>query len=377
MKLISLWLDAISPDKISKEKTPFLDSLSRKSNLGVHLPVFGFTSLGAAFYTGGSPVETNQFCLFWRQKDFLNQFLSYCPNFLVNGLFNLKRVLLGKTFLAKIPDKRLLTNFSLAQNYYYNHPRSLSGKTLLEYLREKKIQYLDYNWPYLVRNGRLSYEILVKQNDEDHVSRFVKLAKASEYQVLFLHLYDLDKIGHQFGPDSKEYLSCLRKVDSLVKQIFDSLIGPGDKFLIWSDHGMLKVKKLINLEKILPPQRGYVYFLDSTMARFWFSNQGTKTKVLRTLKSLSDGNLLSQEEKRHFKINFGHSKYGEEIFLCHPGVLILPNFFQKRPIKGMHGYDGRLKSERGFFMTNIQTGKKSLGTQGIFSLIYNNLNQLR
>lgn len=65
--------------------------------------------------------------------------------------------------------------------------------------------------------------------------------KSLRPNFVFVHLKDLDEIGHEEGWDSKPYLGTLIKADSILKMLTDSLYrynyNQNLVFLITSDHG--------------------------------------------------------------------------------------------------------------------------------------------
>jgi hypothetical protein len=81
-----------------------------------------------------------------------------------------------------------------------------------------------------------------------------------------------------------------------------------------------------------------VAFYDSTMARFWFLNDGARDKIVGKLAQIDVGNILSDFELRELGTYFGNHKYGETIFLMKPGHMIVPSFMSRRILPGMHGY---------------------------------------
>ncbi len=375
MKFIILWLDALSPEKITPEITPFIYQLTKKYSFGIHKPVFGYSSVGAAFFSGLLPKESNQLYLYWKRKKFGNWLISFLPKKIASFAWLLKRFVMKKTFLARLIDKRILSLFSLSQDHYYHHPNCFPRKTIFGYILEKKLSYFDYNWPYQVINGCLKYTLFDKNNDQSAVEKFLKIAEKGNFNWLFFHLYELDKIGHKFGPDSREFKNHLRKVDSFVKVIFEKIITEKDLFLLWSDHGMLPVKRSIDIEKEISMYEKLSYFLDSTTARFWFSNKLVKEKVLKKISDLNCGQWISEKEAKRLSIDFSHSYYGESLFVINPGTIISPNFFQKDLVKGMHGYGSNLGEEKGFYLTNIRGGlKRELSTEKLFKIMLGGLN---
>ena len=126
----------------------------------------------------------------------------------------------------------------------------------------------------------------------------------------------------------------MRKIDAQLA---------GKKFdLIFSDHGMVAVEKVVEV----PITRDC--FIDSDMARYW-----GEEKILAEIKKnlpLDDGAILDWPDKQ----------FGELIFMARNGVLLYPNFFNKKIVKGMHGYDGKHPDMLAFYVLNKKGTRKDL-----------------
>jgi hypothetical protein len=352
MKILIFWLDALGYRFISEKETPFLYSLKKQYSYGKHQQVFGYTSIGAAFQTGEEPRVTGQLFQFQKGSSWKGKVVSFFPNKFIDPVYNLFRILSGNTSLIRVPDKRLLRNFCLSYNNYYNN-NSLPVRTVLNLLDKKGLKYIDYNWPYLVRNGKLRYDLWHGKRDEEIVNRFLRLVREDDYRVLFLHIYELDELGHKYGPDSVKFKLHLKKMDNLVRRLFERLMGERDLFLVWSDHGMVSVRKSIDVKKFLPARDDYLYILDSTTARFWFESESVKIHVMSELQKLKQGRWMTEKEKGRWLNDELKKKFGEEMFVCKPGYMLIPNIYQKKQIKGMHGYGGFNEVEWGIYITNL------------------------
>lgn len=356
MKTLILWLDACRFDYISQ--MPFLSSLTRKGNFGYLKPVLGFNSVLASFMTGLYPNRHGQFTAYCldsrRDKIGRDKILKILPNFIAPYYFNLKRYFQGKDFPVPFVNYKYSKNFNVAQEIFYHHRNLSKARNFLDILDDNKLGFIFYNWPFIYKNkGKTKLQFSLENNDKNRVKKFINLIKNNDFDVYFLHLWDLDKYGHQFGPKSSQVVRKLKQEDELVRKIFKKFSWTKDNIIIWSDHGMLPVNKTVNIIDKLPISSKYKFFIDSTVARFWFDNSQIKSKIFDILDSFSSfGHILSLGEKNKFKINFSNNKFGEEIFLANSGVLILPNFFQDKPIKGMHGYDLSDKNEWGIVISN-------------------------
>ncbi|MEW6063430.1 MAG: alkaline phosphatase family protein [Nanoarchaeota archaeon] len=349
MKTLILFVDALRMDYITKQNTPFIYSLKQKYNACHLKQPFGYTSIGASFFTGLNPNKHKQLTLYTYSKKrslFKRLFRSRACFY----LYNLLNYYLGNDFF--IPKIKNFYQFTPTIKKYYHHENSLPYKTLLNIFNEKGINYLVYNWPLVVHNNKTKLEI-VRHNDASITKAFLKLCK-KDYNFYMLHLLDLDKYAHKYGPNSKEIKKILKHEDEYVKKIVKNFDLSKDLIIIWSDHGMLEVKENVNLEKALPKSKDYAYFLDSTLARFWFFNNEIKNKIIAILKK-QKGRILNKNDFNKYKIPKG---YGDLIFLIDKYKAITPDFFNKAPVKGMHGYNLTDKNEFGILIINKKIKKQ-------------------
>jgi hypothetical protein len=73
--------------------------------------------------------------------------------------------------------------------------------------------------------------------DDNVLSNSLDVIQSNMPDLLFIHLHDVDDMGHGFGPDSHEYESAIIRVDDYLNQIYESL--PENTFItIFADHGM-------------------------------------------------------------------------------------------------------------------------------------------
>jgi predicted AlkP superfamily pyrophosphatase or phosphodiesterase len=376
-KTLILWIDACRYDYI--RQMPFLSSLAQKGNFSYLKPVFGYNSILASFMTGLYPVSHGQFTAYClddtKPKVGQDRILKFLPDFIASYYFNLRRYLQRNDFFVPYVPYKYSKNFNIAQDKFYHHPNLYLTKTLLDILDDNKLKFIFYNWPFIYKN-KGSTELIPSFRNKDvcRVKYFCKSINKKDFDVYFLHLWDLDKYGHQLGPDFHQMAGKLKEEDKLIKEVLKNFSWEKDNIIIWSDHGMLPLVRSIDIMSRLPISSQYSFFIDSTMVRFWFNDSQIKNQVLDILNKFSSyGHLLSEEEKDSFKINFSDTKFGEEIFLVNPGVLILPNFFQQNLIKGMHGYNLSDKNEWGIYISNCSIVDK-IEVVNLLSIILRILN---
>ncbi len=149
------------------------------------------------------------------------------------------------------------------------------------------------------------------------------------YNVDFVYIGDLDKIGHKYGTSAPETIECIKRIDKVLsEENFD---------IIMSDNGMMDVTDVVEVPETEK------CFIDSTLARYW----GEKPK-----------NMLMDKGKW---ITWENKLYGDYIFSANPGVLFLPNYWQgKKPAKGMHGYDSNVEDMKTLYVLNREGKRKDV-----------------
>jgi predicted AlkP superfamily pyrophosphatase or phosphodiesterase len=193
------------------------------------------------------------------------------------------------------------------------------------------------------------YDFVGSRRCREMLSPVLKSIKNRDFYDLYvIHLGELDGLGHKYGPHPELFRDHLLEMDFWLSKLFQSVRTKGldCNLIITSDHGMADVKGMLDIEARLKESslripQDYVYFLDSTMARFWFYNNKARGVIAQRLSRIPHGHILSECEKERLHINMEHNAYGELIFWVDKGFLIFPNFFQSitsKKTKGMHGY---------------------------------------
>jgi predicted AlkP superfamily pyrophosphatase or phosphodiesterase len=311
------------------------------------LPPFSFEP-DAAYLTGYPPEKTDSGTMYWYHPGnsiFHNipiiKFLPENPLFLKKIC---KRIIIRHVKeRSKFPLQNLnigLIPFNELKNYSLSHENNwFDGKinnkyqTIFNLLRKKGIEYTYLGVPF--SNGSL-----------DNIKKIINDKYLHQNNIIFIYLSDLDSIGHKKGIHSGEYnnkINDIHKYIQSLKEYYDKSSVPS-KFLVFGDHGMVEVERTINIQKILkglPVKReiDYTYFLDSTLARFWFKNKKTYSIIFNRLKNNKYGSWITQNDKDNYQINYNHNKFGDLIWWASGGTLISPNYWQgTKVLKGMHGY---------------------------------------
>lgn len=190
--------------------------------------------------------------------------------------------------------------------------------------------------------------------------RDIRNGAASFY---FLYLSEMDMFLHMNCDAPEKIEEQLHWYDRGLRKIFAAArqVGGDATFAVSSDHGMTRVIEKYDLLKHFEGSRfrmpeDYLAVFDSTMARFWFFNNQVRKEVLAILSQVPCGRVLSDAELKQFGVFFADRRFGETVFLLHPGWLFSRSDFNGSSWKpvGMHGYHPDDPYSDGVFMSNRQ-----------------------
>lgn len=226
---------------------------------------------------------------------------------------------------------QLLPYFSLSETAYTDEPNLFfPHMTIFDRLREQ-----GENWSWIGYPTHIGSTDTILQAYRTHPAT----------DVAYLHFSELDWIGHRHGPNSIEITNALKHMDNALQELLEEPISSGSRLILFGDHGMVDVTYQLDLwshlrELPLHCPNDYLFFLDSTQARFWFFSEGAEQQIRGLLSSLSGGHILDSTERQELHVNFPGREYGDLIFAIDGSGIIHPSFFSREGSgpKGMHGY---------------------------------------
>jgi hypothetical protein len=205
-----------------------------------------------------------------------------------------------------------------------------------------------------------SYHHLTDANIIDQAIQDIQSKTASFF---FLYLSEMDMFLHMHCKEPELIEERLRAYEKGLRKVFQAAreVDPQATMTVISDHGMTPVRHHFDLvgeidSLGLKMQGDYLAVYDSTMARFWFFNDKAKQSVHDCLARLSCGGILPDEELRQLGVFFKDRRFGELIFLLHPGWLVSKSDFNGKgwmPI-GMHGYHPQDPWSDAIFLSSSQ-----------------------
>jgi Type I phosphodiesterase / nucleotide pyrophosphatase len=341
--------------------------------------VLGFSS-GAipAMLTGVSPAENGHWNLFYydpKNSPFRwFRYFLFLPNAILEHRVTRKllketgrRVLgLGPLFECCV-SPRLIPYFNwVERRNIYDLGGIVGAPSIFDQLHKSGVSYRVYEYHHST-----DAEIL-RQAERD-----IRAQAASFY---FLYLSEMDMFLHMNCGEPRQveerlnwYDRSLRSVFAAARQVCDEPV-----FAITSDHGMTPVSEKYDLLqhfeglKLRMPE-DYLAVFDSTMVRFWFFNDSARKEITGILRNVPCGRVLSDAELRQFGVFFPDRRFGELIFLLHPGWLLSRSDFNGsgwKPV-GMHGYHPDDPYSDGVFLSNREPQNPVRSVQDVHDWMWN------
>lgn len=309
--------------------------------------VLGFSS-GAipSILTGELPTKHGHWNLFYYDPQnspfWWLRYFRFLPEAVLNSRVSRKLVKeLGRRILGMGPlfeccvSPRLMPYFNwVERRNIYDRGGITGAPSIFDQLAQLRIPHRIYTYH--------------QATDAKILDRAERDIRAGNTTFFFVYLSEMDMFLHMNCNESKKIHERLAWYEKGLRQLFKAAreTDPRATLVITSDHGMTPVQKqydlvaeIANLRLRVPED--YLVVYDSTMARFWFFNDGARERITSELRKLPCGRLLSDQELRDLGVLFRDRRYGEVIFLLHAGWIISQSDFNGPGWvpSGMHGYD--------------------------------------
>ncbi|HVX44971.1 MAG TPA: alkaline phosphatase family protein [Mycobacteriales bacterium] len=178
---------------------------------------------------------------------------------------------------------------------------------------------------------------------------------------VILYLTYLDGLGHDFGPESKEYLTRAEYYRDALERLMEQATkaDPQSRVAVISDHSMSAVERHVAAPPEVPRSR---CFIDSVIIRSWGD---AAVRALDPLLDAGHGQLLDEADRARFGVQ--NREWGDAILLLQPGGLFVPDYFTgiyrpaDEPARGMHGYHPDREETWGLFFTHGLTAPAGPG----------------
>ncbi len=267
---------------------------------------------------------------------------------------------LGPLFDCAV-STRLLPQFNWVEKKNIYAPGGISGaESIFDRVRDLGI-----------RSRVFSY---YDGSDHDILERASRELKEGDSRFFFLYLSELDLFLHHNCHNAKRVQDRLEWYSAGLEQLFERAreIDPEARLCVFSDHGMTPVVSHFDLvaeiESLgLETPKDYLAVYDSTMARFWCFTPAARQRILARLRGLKCGRILDDAELENLGVLFPDRRYGETIFLLHPGGMLSHSGFNGpgwMP-SGMHGYHPDDPDSDAVFMSNFEPPRSMSGIDEI------------
>ncbi len=340
-----LMLEGFASTYLSRETSPFLNDIAGRGQTSTLAPMFAFRGIEASIFTGLYPCDHKVWTEFKLRQpirdtnsNMSNRLLSFLDAMPGETAKRASRYMLQTVLrreavqMANLIPPQALDLFEPSVKSKMCDAGAVGGtRTFFDVLRSARLRF---RW--------IEQSAIRRQNILGQVRNAVKGEPSVFY---FVRMGNYDSLGHEYGPRGKQMGEALVRLDKTVEKMVrlfdDELKDPC--FLILSAHGMSAVTHCLDLWSLLSAHdvrmpRDCIVFLDSTMARFWYSSEETANKLRKILQDLNGGHILTADEKRDAKIPTD-DRSGQLVFALDEGTVIHPSYFHaSQAPKGMHGY---------------------------------------
>ena len=351
MKLLILEIDALAYDYIQHKKMPFLFKLAQNGLFNKMEPDTLHT-MGGTQFSGCYPQKhriianylLNETNTFKNKLHLIDNFLSLFEKMLPGSVKNYYRHML-RTFRKTTPPHFHPWNSSFHSpaspniaDWNYNIP------TCLNIFNQNNINFF---FPLSTTKQKTFRQSLLLKLRKFPFDLIEDVIASREYDIIWSPTgSELDRLSHKLGPFNKKVDSLLKKIDRSIEKIVQVADRTWKEYsiIIYSDHGMVPCDQYFNATKLLShtghkQPSDYITFLDSDMVRIWTAKKEVEQELTELFSKQSEGFLLNDEICLKHHLPRDWRRWGNIIFILHPGYIVSPNYWQGTiQYRGMHGY---------------------------------------
>ena len=191
----------------------------------------------------------------------------------------------------------------------------------------------------------------------DSVMTWFSLPISHRPRLVMLYFHEPDWTGHQYGPNSKETVKQIQRMDGIIGTIMEKAgklsIAGKLNVLVVSDHGMTEVhpeqtidlSAYTNLSGVTTTGAGPTVFLSA-------DSRKRLTSVYNELQQLPNAQVYWKRdipERWHYR---DHERIPEVLIIADEGWTLMPMGHGPGMPKGTHGYDNKLISMQSIFVAD-------------------------
>jgi hypothetical protein len=269
----------------------------------------------------------------------------------------------GWFHLLGIPLK-LLPMLDICEKLNIYKPHGIPEVTsIFDLLRDRNVDYGVYTY-----HDGSNVELI------SNIERDLRKAEKSFY---LLYLDGLDGFLHGHANEPGEVAEVLQFYSSALSSLYQVAASKYHtvRMHVFGDHGMAPTIAVIDVQRRLAQLRlqvpeDYFCILDSTMARFWFSNHQARDAVMsRVFVPTDRGHWLEEQELRSLRSWFDDRRYGDAIYLMPEGTIIVGNSPGETVSRGMHGFHPATSHSASAYVTSEDCGNRLGHITDIFTLM--------
>ncbi|XP_061166399.1 glycerophosphocholine cholinephosphodiesterase ENPP6-like [Saccostrea echinata] len=304
--------------------------------------------------------------------------LSY-PNYytIMTGLHCESHGMVGNYMYDEINDKNFLLAENPAQNLSFWWDDAEPVWITAE--KEGKKSYFFY-WPgcdVTIRGTKptlcVDYKLTLIPEFEYSLQQTVGLLKNDEADLIGIYLEAPDHYGHIFGVDSQNLTTVLKDIDKNLQSFREQLTSLNLQnevnIMIFSDHGMTNITKMVNITDVLDFRDIKVIMSEVPYVGIW-PMDGKLEKVYNDLVTANKPNITiykkeSIPDRYHLK---NHPRTSPIVIEADSGTAIVAPwkcsecadyYVPGTTYKGMHGYDYTDPDMRAIFRATGPAFKKN------------------
>lgn len=204
--------------------------------------------------------------------------------------------------------------------------------------------------------GRGIFDVLAERRtrawvSDWHVSEAANWAGAKaaagdrDISFVFLYAASMDAWLHDHTRQHADLPQQLHALRRRIDAVLRAARAQHDqvRFHIFSDHGMCTVRRHLDVFPLLAASgltmhRDYFAVIDSTMVRLWHGDEATRTRLRACLDGVVGLTRQTPEQLAAVGCAFPDRRFGDDIYLAEPGLLLHPSHLGSTPLKAMHGY---------------------------------------
>lgn len=319
-KLLLCYMDGMDLRRIDQTNTPFIfDTLKSYPWVKVNSPPS--TDSLPTLLTGTYPSEHGMFGLKLKpnsSQSLITKLFDQLPDILTTTTQCIFQVLTGSFDLPMIPPRRrrhfeILRTLQIKKYKKTENLLQFGGvKSCLGVVGLQGCRYL-YS-----RTSNPLQELIKKVGTGKYILEIVHL-----YSFDLLQRWNLDRVEK-----TQKIYGCF---DNFVRSLYEKCKNDKITLLLFSDHGYDPIRGYIDLKqelkKLKLSEEDYAYFIELSMARFWFYSDRARNKIVGMLKEIPNTRFISWQDLHKFNISFNDPQYGEAFIMSYPGFMFFPHDF--------------------------------------------------